>query len=200
MHRDALFVLALLAYCIIKFRVSSNPDPSRVTHNTLLEVAWTVIPIFILVIIAVPSFKLLYAQYDPSKIYEDFDPQSTRFLTVKAIGNQWNWDYEYAPDSDNQSFGVENEISFTSIMLDSLLVWYFFFPFFQAIDASFSLRVATNGLYMFRPPRQPFSVTESASVLGREYRCLLNSLFPPRNHPFAEPEAYPCSRTDIRPW
>ena len=58
----ALFVLGLIAACIIKFRASANPEPNRVTHNTLLEVAWTVIPIFILVIIAVPSFKLLYAQ------------------------------------------------------------------------------------------------------------------------------------------
>ncbi len=113
----ALFVLALLAACIYRFRASANPDPNRVTHNTMLEVAWTVIPIFILVIIAVPSFKLLYAQYDPSKIYEDFDPKTTKFLTVKAIGNQWNWDYEYVPDADNQSFGVAEEISFTSIML-----------------------------------------------------------------------------------
>lgn len=113
----ALFVLGLLAACILKFRESVNPDPSRVTHNTMLEVAWTVIPIFILVIIAVPSFKLLYAQFDPSKIYEDFDPNTAKFLTVKAIGNQWNWDYEYAPDADNQSFGVSGEIAFTSIML-----------------------------------------------------------------------------------
>ncbi len=113
----ALFVLGLLAACIFKFRASANPDPDRVTHNTMLEVAWTVIPIFILVIIAIPSFKLLYAQYDPSKIYEDFDPKTAKFLTVKAIGAQWNWDYEYVPDADNQSFGVTEEISFTSIML-----------------------------------------------------------------------------------
>jgi len=113
----ALFVLGLIAACIIKFRASANPEPNRVTHNTLLEVAWTVIPIFILVIIAVPSFKLLYAQYDPSKIYEDFDPKTEKFLTVKVIGNQWNWDYEYAPGGDNEEFGVASEISFTSIML-----------------------------------------------------------------------------------
>ena len=113
----ALFVLALLAICIVKFRESANPDPSRVTHHTGLEVAWTVIPILILVVIAVPSFKLLYAQYDPSKIYDDFDPKTTKFLTIKAIGNQWNWDYEYAADSDNESHGIAEEITFTSIML-----------------------------------------------------------------------------------
>lgn len=112
-----LFVLGLLAYCIVKFRASANPEPNRVTHHTLLEVAWTIVPIFILVIIAVPSFKLLYGQYDPSKIYSDFDPGTEKFLTVKAIGNQWNWDYEYQPGDDNSGFGVENEISFTSIMV-----------------------------------------------------------------------------------
>ena len=83
----ALFVSGVAGY--LHHQVSGlrpTPTPSRVTHHTMLEVAWTVIPIFILVIIAVPSFKLLYAQYDPSKIYEDFDPQTTKFLTVKAIG------------------------------------------------------------------------------------------------------------------
>lgn len=112
-----LFVMGLLALCIFKFRASANPEPDRVTHHTALEVAWTIIPIFILVIIAVPSFKLLYGQYDPSKVYDDFDPKTEKFLTVKAIGNQWNWDYEYQPGGDNEGFGVAEEISFTSIML-----------------------------------------------------------------------------------
>ena len=113
-----LFVMALLAICMIKFRQSVNPEPNRVTHHTLLEVAWTIIPIFVLVIIAVPSFKLLYGQYDPSKIYDDFDPKTAKFLTVKAIGNQWNWDYEYAAGGDNEEFGVAEEISFGSIILE----------------------------------------------------------------------------------
>ncbi len=112
-----LFVMGLLAFCIVKFRASVNPEPDRVTHHTMLEVAWTIVPIFILVIIAVPSFKLLYGQYDPSKIYDDFDPKTEKFLTVKAIGNQWNWDYEYQPGDDNEGFGVAGEIVFTSIML-----------------------------------------------------------------------------------
>jgi len=97
-----IFVLGLLAACIVKFRQSANPEPSRVTHNTLLEVA---------------SFKLLYAQFDPSKIYEDFDPDTTKFLTVKATGSQWYWDYEYAVGGDNESFGVNGDISFSSTML-----------------------------------------------------------------------------------
>lgn len=112
-----IFVLCLLAWCMLKYRQSVNPEPNRVTHHTMLEVVWTVVPIFILVVIAVPSFKLLYGQFDPSKIYDDFDPKTAKFLTVKAIGSQWYWDYEYAPGGDNEGFGVNDEISFSSTML-----------------------------------------------------------------------------------
>ncbi len=83
----ALFVLALLIYVMVRFRESANPTPSKTTHNTLLEVAWTVVPILILVAIAIPSFKLLMLQYTYPK------PD----LTVKAIGNAWFWEHEY-PD------------------------------------------------------------------------------------------------------
>src|SRR6202012_6107493 len=79
------FVLALLVWVAIKFRASVNPTPSKVHHNTLLEVAWTLIPVIILVIIAIPSFKLLY--------YEAEIP--TPDVTIKAIGKQWFWTYEY---------------------------------------------------------------------------------------------------------
>ena len=84
-----ILVLALLAYCILKFRASVNPTPSRTSHNTLIEVIWTVGPVLILLFIAVPSFQLLTAQYTPK---EDAK------LTVKATANQWNWDYEYQTD------------------------------------------------------------------------------------------------------
>ena len=82
------FVLLLLLWVIIRYRRSANPVPSRNTHNTLLEVVWTLVPVLILVVIAVPSIRLLAHQYDP--------PRAD--LTVKAIGNQWYWDYEY-PDN-----------------------------------------------------------------------------------------------------
>ena len=83
-----LFVLALLVYVIIKFNARSNPVPSRTTHNTLIEVAWTVVPILILVVIAIPSFRLLYLQRNI--------PAAD--MTIKVIGNPgWNWTYEY-PD------------------------------------------------------------------------------------------------------
>lgn len=84
-----LFVLALLVYCVVRFGEKRNPVPSKTTHHTLLEVAWTVIPVLILVVIAVPSFRLLYAQYSP--------PPAD--LTIKVVGRQWNWDVVY-PDAN----------------------------------------------------------------------------------------------------
>src|ERR1700741_1527728 len=92
-----VFVLALLLIIIFKFNAKANPTPSKTTHNTLLEVAWTVIPVVILVVIAIPSFRILFVQLNI--------PQSD--LTIKAVGNQWNWTYTYPDD----------KIEFTSIML-----------------------------------------------------------------------------------
>ena len=112
-----VFVLGLLAWCIIKYSQKANPEPSRVTHNSVLEVIWTVVPILILVAIAIPSFKLLYGQYDPSRIYDDFDPTTAKFLNIKATGYQWYWGYEYAAGGENEGFGVTQEVSFDSIML-----------------------------------------------------------------------------------
>ena len=89
-----LFVLALLGYIAYRFNSKANPVPSKTTHNTLIEVVWTVAPIVILVFIAIPSFKLLYMQ---QVIPPDFA------MTVKVKGNQWNWDYEY-PDNGGISF------------------------------------------------------------------------------------------------
>lgn len=88
-----LFVLALLIYVCVRFRESANPTPSRTTHNSLLEVLWTGIPVLILVAIVFPSMKLLYA----SDRVEDAD------MTLKIIGNQWYWSYEY-PDHGNFTF------------------------------------------------------------------------------------------------
>jgi cytochrome c oxidase subunit 2 len=82
-----VFVLGLLVYVMVRFRASRNPVPSTVTHNTPLEVVWTVVPIIILIVIAIPSFKLLYFM----------DRTTEPGLTVKITGKQWNWQYEY-PD------------------------------------------------------------------------------------------------------
>src|SRR3954470_6175043 len=82
-----LFVLGLLLFVIVRFRRGANPVPSRTTHNTTLEVVWTLVPVLILVAIAVPSIRLLAHQYNPPKAD----------ITVKATGNQWYWTYTY-PD------------------------------------------------------------------------------------------------------
>jgi len=81
------FVMLLLLYVIFRFNEKRNPVPSRTTHNTMIEVLWTVVPVFILVIIAIPSFKLLYAQYT-------YPPPD---VVLKATGNAWNWTHEF-PD------------------------------------------------------------------------------------------------------
>ena len=83
------FVLFLMLYVCVKFRASANPNPSKRTHNVAVEVLWTLIPCLILIVIAVPSFKILYKQ--------DAIPKAD--LTIKAIGYQWYWGYEY-PDEN----------------------------------------------------------------------------------------------------
>lgn len=90
-------VLLLLVIAMVRYRKSANPAPSKTSHNTLLEVGWTVVPILILVIIAIPSFRLLYFQQD--YLYRVEDPE----LTIKAIGVQWYWTYQY-PDNGGFSF------------------------------------------------------------------------------------------------
>jgi cytochrome c oxidase subunit II len=89
----ALFVLILLAIIIVRFNSRANPTPSRTTHNTPLEIIWTVVPVVILLAIAVPSFRLLFLQLGEPK------PD----LTVKATGKQWHWTYSY-PDYGNFEF------------------------------------------------------------------------------------------------
>lgn len=84
----AVFVGLLMLYAMWKFSAKNNPTPSKNTHNTFLEVAWTVVPILILLGIAIPSFKLLYLQYSYPK------PD----ITIKAYGNAWFWEHEY-PDN-----------------------------------------------------------------------------------------------------
>ena len=107
-----LFVLALLVVVVMKFNAKANPVPSKTTHHTLIEVAWTLIPVLILVGIAVPSFRLLFQQLDIPKAD----------LTVKATGKQWYWSYSYpdngkfefdslmAQDKQPRLLGVDNEM------------------------------------------------------------------------------------------
>ena len=85
----SVFVLFLMVYACIRFRASRNPNPSTTTHNVAVEVLWTLVPCLILIVMAVPSFKILYKQ--------DTIPKAE--VTVKAIGYQWYWGYEY-PDEN----------------------------------------------------------------------------------------------------
>jgi cytochrome c oxidase subunit II len=92
-----LFVLGLLLYCMVRFNHKANPVPSKTTHNTLVEVVWTVVPIIILIVFAVPSFKHLYALSTIPK------PD----VVIKATGHQWNWSYEY----------VDSGFEFSSVLM-----------------------------------------------------------------------------------
>jgi cytochrome c oxidase subunit 2 len=92
-----IFVMGLLGWVMYRYNATANPVPSKNSHHTLLEVAWTVVPVLILLVIAIPSFRLLYAQYDAPKAD----------LTIKVTGHQWYWSYIY-PDSG--SFGFDSQI------------------------------------------------------------------------------------------
>jgi cytochrome c oxidase subunit 2 len=93
-----VFVLGLMVYVMVRFNAKANPVPSKTSHNTMIEVVWTVIPILILLVIAVPSFRLLYDQATPEAD-----------MTIKATGYQWYWGYEY-PD--------HGDIAFDALMLE----------------------------------------------------------------------------------
>jgi len=92
-----LFVMVLMAYILFKFNHKRNPIPSKTSHNTAIEIVWTVVPVLILLVMVVPSMKLLY--------FQDVIPESE--MTIKVTGNTWNWEYAY-PDYEDQ---VESFVS-----------------------------------------------------------------------------------------
>ena len=96
----SVFVLFLMLYACVRFRASANPNPSKRTHNVTVEILWTLIPCLILIVMAVPSFKILYKQ--------DTIPKAD--LTIKAVGYQWYWGYEY-PDENIifESYMIKDE-------------------------------------------------------------------------------------------
>ncbi len=98
-----IFVLVLLVWVALRFRAGANPEPSKTHHNTTIEVVWTVAPILVLLCLALPSFDLLNRQLAPEQ-----EPD----MTVKVIGHQWYWSYEYQAKAEGDA-----EISFDSIML-----------------------------------------------------------------------------------
>lgn len=120
-----VFVLAILAYILVRFNAKANPVPAKFSHNTLLEIVWTAVPIVILVIIAVPSLKLLYFA----------DHNTNAEMTLKVKGNQWFWSYEY-PD--------QGGIAFDSIRLDDATAKEKGKPRMLAVDESVVLPAGTN--------------------------------------------------------
>lgn len=92
-----LFVLGLLLWCVFRFNAKANPTPSRTSHNTMIEVVWTLVPILVLVMISIPSFRLLYKQVD----VPEYD------MTIKATGYQWYWGYEYS-DEDMEALAFDS--------------------------------------------------------------------------------------------
>ncbi len=126
-----IFVMGLLAWVIWRYRETANPTPSRISHNTTLEVAWTVIPVLILVVIAIPSFRLIYFQ----------DRAREADLTINVQGRQWYWHYQY-PDHGNFAFDsrpiADDEIregQIRSLSVDEPLV----------VPVGASVRVLTTG-------------------------------------------------------
>ncbi len=92
-----VFVMVLMIYIMVRFREKANPEPSTTSHHTGLEIAWTIIPVIILAVLAAPSLKLLY--------FQDIIPEAD--LVVKATGNTWNWEYSY-PDYENIDAYISN--------------------------------------------------------------------------------------------
>ena len=91
----SVFVIGLMGFILIRFNAKANPEPSKTTHNTMIEVIWTVVPVVILILIAIPSLKLLYFQ----------DRVENPDMTIKVVGYQWYWGYEY-PDHEDLSFNA----------------------------------------------------------------------------------------------
>ncbi|MEF2070447.1 cytochrome c oxidase subunit II [Consotaella aegiceratis] len=102
-----VLVGALLAWVVFRFGASRNATPSQTSHNTVIEVVWTVAPVIVLILIAIPSFQLLTLQYNPPS-----DPE----MTVKVTGYQWYWNYEYQPESGDGAEPAE-AVAFDSYLL-----------------------------------------------------------------------------------
>ncbi len=119
-------VMALMVFIMIRFREKANPVPSKTSHNVLLEVVWTIAPVLVLLFIAVPSMQLLY--------FQDKLPETE--MTVKAVGNTWNWSYSY-PDAENVEEIISNPLDkATADTLD--------LPYLFVTDAALVVPVDTN--------------------------------------------------------
>ncbi len=120
------FVMALMVYIMIRFREKANPVPSKTSHNTAIEVVWTIAPVLILLFIAVPSMQLLY--------FQDKLPETD--MTIKAVGNTWNWSYTY-PDLENIEEIISNPLDEVQAKAQGK-------PYLLGTDAQLVVPVDTN--------------------------------------------------------
>ena len=191
-----VFVLALLLYVIVRFRARRNPVPSRTSHNSLVEILWTVIPILILVTIAIPSFKLMY--------YMDEVPKAD--MTIKVTAHQWYWSYEY-PD---QKVGFDSNIVQDKdlkpgqkrlLAVDNPLV----------VPANTTIRVQVTGTDVIHSWFVPSFGVQEYAIIGRLNEAWMKVLKPGTyfgecnqicgvNHAFMPIEVQVLSKDDFQKW
>jgi cytochrome c oxidase subunit 2 len=148
-----IFVLGLLLYVIVRFHHQRNPVPTRTSHNTIIEMLWTVVPVLILVIIAIPSFKLMY--------FMDRVPNPD--MTIKVTGHQWYWSYEY-PDQGGLTFD-SNLIPEADLKPGQLRLLDVDNPLVVPVDTTIRVLVTgTDVIHSWFVP--PFGVQEYA-IVGR---------------------------------
>ncbi|HEX3881775.1 MAG TPA: cytochrome c oxidase subunit II [Stellaceae bacterium] len=191
-----IFVMGLLAYVIVRFRASVHPVPTRTSHNSMIEVLWTVIPVLILVTIAVPSFKLMY--------YMDEVPKSD--MTIKVTAHQWYWSYEY-PD---QKVGFDSNLVAEKdlkpgqkrlLAVDNPLV----------VPAGTNIRVQVTGTDVIHSWFVPSFGVQEYAIIGRLNEAWMNVLKPGTyfgecnqicgvNHAFMPIEVQVLSKDDFQKW
>ena len=193
----SLFVLGLLIFVIVRFNAKRNPVPSKTTHNSVLELVWTALPVLILLAIAIPSFKLMY--------YMDRAPHAD--MTLKVTGHQWYWTYQY-PESDNLTFDSymipENQIKDPSkrlLEVDNPVV----------LPVGAVVRVQVTGTDVIHSWFMPAMGVQEYAVVGRINESWLQIERPGTfygqcnqicglNHPFMPIEIHAVSKEDFAKW
>lgn len=193
-----LFVLALLIYVIVRFNAKAHPTPSRTSHNTVIEVLWTVVPILILVAIAFPSFKLLYFN----------DRTQHAEMTLKVTGHQWYWSYEY-PDQANLAFDsrmipeadAEKQGKKRLLDVDNPVV----------LPVGTNIRILVEGSDVIHSWFLPAMGVQEYAVIGRTNESWMNILRPGTyygqcnqicgvDHPFMPIQIQAVSKEDFAKW
>jgi cytochrome c oxidase subunit 2 len=194
----ALFVLGLLLYVMVRFNSKRNPVPSRTSHNTLIEVIWTVVPVLILVIVAIPSFKLMYFT----------DKAQHADMTLKVTGHQWYWSYEY-PDQAGLSFD-SNMIPEDEAVKEGK-------PRLLAVDnpvvvpVGTTIRILVTGTDVMHSWFLPATGVQEYAVIGRVNESWMNiekegtyygqcNQICGINHPFMPIEVQAVSKADFAKW